>query len=108
MERTTCQIIVVADYTFFRQVGGSSAANTALYLVCRNYFLQSYILLIVICEVLVLMNSFNNTEAVNLPQTLHSLGISLFSDNGRSHVLSDLSVRSQSNKSHKSHRTVGT
>ncbi|KAL4217074.1 Disintegrin and metalloproteinase domain-containing protein 17 [Mactra antiquata] len=32
-ERTTCQIMVVADYTFFEFMGGSSAASTALYLI---------------------------------------------------------------------------
>ena len=32
-ERTTCHLMVVADYTFYKHVGGDSAANTALYLV---------------------------------------------------------------------------
>ncbi|XP_053385487.1 ADAM 17-like protease [Mercenaria mercenaria] len=32
-ERTTCQLMVVADYKFFKHMGGSSAAATALYLI---------------------------------------------------------------------------
>ena len=32
--RTTCQMMIVADYTFFENMGGSSASQTASYLVC--------------------------------------------------------------------------
>ncbi|XP_060601438.1 ADAM 17-like protease, partial [Ruditapes philippinarum] len=32
-ERTTCQLMVVADYMFYRHMGGSSARATALYLI---------------------------------------------------------------------------
>ena len=31
--RTTCQMMVVADYRFFQNMGGSSASQTASYMV---------------------------------------------------------------------------
>ncbi|XP_052812979.1 ADAM 17-like protease [Mya arenaria] len=40
-ERKTCQIIVVADYTFFSAVGGSLEKNTALYMINMIQFVNT-------------------------------------------------------------------
>ncbi|KAH3821959.1 ADAM 17-like protease [Dreissena polymorpha] len=39
--RTTCQVMVVADYTFFRHVGGGTASNTAVYLINTIQFVNA-------------------------------------------------------------------